>query len=335
MSTSGITIKQIADMLNISSTTVSRVLNGRARQYRISERTEQLVREAAEKHHFQPNQIALNLRLNKTNTIGLVIPDISNPFFANLARTAETALRLRDKMILLCDTNDDTVREKESLQLLMGRKVDGLLVAPVGLSGSHFESFTHIPTVFIDRYFTELPIPFVATDNFQGAYEATEYLIKKGHRHITCIQGLELTVSNRERVKGFTEAMKDHGLPMLDDQVVGDDFSIANGHSAMLKLASKNRPTAIFALNNQIAIGAMQAIHELGLRIPQDVSIISFDEQPYFELTAPPVTTVRQPVAEIGEAAVQSLFDLMEGKNVVPKLLPPALIERKSVMGID
>ncbi len=332
MNPGGTTIKEIAKLLNISSTTVSRVLNDKAEKYRISEKTAKLVREKARQLNFLPNQIAQNLRLQRTNTIGLVIPDISNPFFANLARTVEIELRKQKKLILLCDTNDDTQLENETLALLMGRKVDGLLIAPVGLSNHHFQHYSHIPTVMIDRYFEDLTIPYVATDNLFGAYEATKYLVQSGHQHIACIQGLEDAISNKERIKGFRKAIDDFEIPQQKTSILGSDFSIENGYEAT-KAILKNEtiPTAIFALNNQIAIGVMQALKEENLSIPEDISLIAFDEQPYFQLTSPPITTIRQPIEKIGQEAVKILFDIMNNKAPESKLLAPEFIKRESV----
>ena len=147
MSTKNITIKEIANELNISGTTVSRVLSGLARKYRISEKTEALVKETAKKYNFRPNQVAQNLRLQRTNTIGLLIPDIANPFFANLARMSEVALRDEGKLILLCNTNDNIDLEKDTLALITGRQVDGMLIAPVGLDSSHFHQYSTCSTM--------------------------------------------------------------------------------------------------------------------------------------------------------------------------------------------
>lgn len=336
MDSEGTTIKKIAQLLDLSITTVSRVLNGKAKQYRISQKTEDLVKETATRLNFQPNQIAQNLRLKRTNTIGLAIPDISNPFFANLARTIEIELRRQGKLILLCDTNDNTELERETLSLLIGRKVDGLLVAPVGLYSDHLKQVGQVPLVLIDRYFEDLSIPYVATDNQLGAYEATQYLIEKGHQRIACIQGLPNTISNKERIKGFSQAIKDYQLNQDNISLLGGDFSIENGYESALTLLEKTHPpTAIFTLNNQIALGAMQVIQEAGLSIPHDISLISFDEQPYFQLTNPPISTIKQPIEQIGKEAVQSLFRLMTRQAVENKLLPPTLIERASVNTIS
>ncbi len=332
MNSTGITIKELAKLLDLSPTTVSRVLSGNAKKHRISDATEKLVKETAKKYQYQPNLIARNLRLQETNTIGLVIPDISNPFFANLARMIEIELRKRGKLILLSDTHDSSDLESETLTFLFGRKVDGILVAPVGLTCEHLQRFTHVPMVMIDRYFSELSVPYVSTDNYAGAYVATQYLINKNHSQIACIQGLVNTISNKERVRGFRKAIEDHGFSSGNIEICGTDFSIENGYNTAKKLLKQaSSLTAIFTLGNQIAIGAIRAIRENGLKIPEDISIISFDDQAYFDLTYPPLTTIRQPINLIGQEAVRILFDLMDGKKPESKLLPAQLVERSSV----
>lgn len=329
MKSDGITIKEIADLLNMSGSTVSRVLSGKAKKFRISADTEELVKKTAKEHNYRPNQIARNLRLQKSNTIGLVIPDISNPFFCNLALKIETELRAKGKLILLCDTHDDSLLEKESIELLIDRQVDGLLVAPVGLSGDHFKNLSK-PVVMIDRYFEELPIPFVSTNNFSSSYEATKLFLEKGHTQISCIQGVESTISNRERVNGYKSAIKDSGKGVIE--VIGSDFTIENGYKSALELfQGAQKPTAIFSLSNQITIGVMKAARELGIKIPDDVSLVSFDDQPYFELTEPSITSVRQPVEQIGKEAVRILFELMEGNPCKSELIDAKLIQRESV----
>lgn len=329
------TLKELAEALNISTTTVSRVLTGQEKKYRISEKTADKVRAIAKAHQFAPNQIARNLRLQKTNTIGLIIPDISNPFFANLARTVEVELRKRGKMVLLCDTKDETELEKESLSLLMGRKVDGLLVAPIGKEHGHLIQQPEIPIVLIDRYFEDQALSFVTTDNFLGACIATNFLIEKGHRNIACIQGLLKTTPNESRVSGYKRAMQDYGLSNYI-KIIGKDYSIANGYESTKTLLSLPEvPTAIFSLNNQISMGVMKALKEHGLEVPGEVSLISFDDQPYFDLLSPPLTAVKQPMQEIGRAAVATLFELLEGNHPPNQMLKPLFVERGSVAPID
>lgn len=329
------TLKELATELNMSTTTVSRVLNGQEKKYRISARTAQLVRDKASAFGFAPNQIARDLRLRKTNTIGLVIPDISNPFFANLARAVEEALRKSGKMVLLCDTKDAESLEKESLQLLLARKVDGLLVAPVGNHWEHLAAISKVPLVLIDRYFERSKLPYVATDNYMGAYDACLHLIDQGHRSIACIQGLINTSTNTDRLAGFKAALLEKNMIVNETLLVGDDYSEQNGFQATQQLLNADpRPTAIFALSNQIAIGALKAIAAAGLRVPEDISLLSYDEQSYFDLLSTPLTAVKQPMVEIGKKAVELLFDLLEGKSSQSHALKPQLIIRSSVKAI-
>lgn len=331
MSSKPITIKELAAHLKMSSTTVSRVLNGQAKKYRISDKTVAIVKKYASEYRFQPNQIAQNLRLQKTNTIGLIVPDISNPFFANLARTLSTELRAQNKLILLGDTNDDLDLEKETLQLLAGRKVDGILITPVGINMHHFKPFKHIPTVFIDRYFEKGDIPFSTVDNHLAAYQATSYFLKNNHRQIACIQGLPNSITNKERVAGFQSAVA-HYSDDVKTTIIGKDFGLENGYFSLRTLLEKEEiPTAILTFSNQIAIGAMKAIKEAGLIIPHDISLISFDEQPYFQLTAPPITTIQQPITEIAKNAVKMLMDMIAGQKVDNCILRPKLVIRESV----
>ncbi len=328
------TIKELANELNMSTTTVSRVLTGQEAKYRISAKTAQRVRDKIDSLGFSPNQIARNLRLKVTNTIGLAIPDISNPFFANLARSVEEELRKAGKMVLLCDTKDSTAIEMESLELLMSRKVDGLLVAPVGDQWEHLSKI-NVPMILIDRHFDNGQFPYVSTDNHNGAYVACNHLLSNGHREIACIQGLPDTSANQERLSGYKEALSTHQVSVNEAYIVGNDYSVDNGYRETKNLLNTSQPpSAIFALNNQIAIGALKAINELDLKVPDDISLISFDEQPYFELLSPPLTAVKQPMGAIGKKAVELLFDRMAGKDVESCLLNPELIIRSSVKTI-
>ncbi len=161
-------------------------------------------------------------------------------------------------------------------------------------------------------------------------------MINKKHKHIACIQGLVDTVSNKERVRGFKKAIEDYGISSENIEIYGSDFSVDDGYNTVKKLLDQATfPTAIFTLGNPIAIGAMRAIKEKDLKIPDEISIISFDDQPYFELISPPLTTIRQPIDLIGKEAVHILFDLIDGKKPESKLLSPLLVERSSVKGME
>ncbi|MBN1845922.1 MAG: LacI family DNA-binding transcriptional regulator [Sedimentisphaerales bacterium] len=330
------TLQAIASRLGVSVTTVSRVLNGRARQYRISEKTEQAVLAVADKHHYAPNHLARSLRINKTFTLGLVIPDISNPFFAGLARHVEGEARGVGYAVLLCDSEENTAIELESLRLLQGRKVDGIIICPVGRRGEHLERLYRqgLPLVVVDRYFPRRKLPYVTSDNFGGAFSAVTYLIEKGHRRIACIQGIPDSASNRDRVAGYQKALDEHGL-LAESCLVGDHFGERNGYiQTKLLLQRTVRPTAVFAAGNLITLGCLQALAEEGLRVPEDMSIISFDDQPYFAFLATPLTSVAQRYAAMGEIAVQRLLNQIDTANgQAPEgiVLPTEFRERGSV----
>ncbi|NLF07918.1 MAG: LacI family transcriptional regulator [Pirellulaceae bacterium] len=332
-----ITLKRIADQLGISVTTVSRALGGQARRYRISRETEQSVKNLARSLDFSPNQLARGLRLKKTSTIGLVIPDVSNPFFATIVRQIALGARNRGYSLIICDSQDSEKQEIESLGLLRGRGVEGIVLCPVGLSAGHLAKFEEgdLPLVLVDRYFPGLRLPYVASDNFGGAGRATTYLLDKGHRRIACLQGLQGTSPNEDRLRGYRAALSDHGIPADDGLIAGDSFGEQGGY-VTTKLLLKTAPdfTAIFAFSNLISLGAIRALSEEGLRVPEDVSIVSFDDQPYAAYLAAPMTTVAQPTQEMGEIAVRLLFDRIRAPRHVVQggvLLPTNLMERSSV----
>jgi len=331
------TLKNIAEKLGFSETTVSRALSGQAAKYRISAETEDAILSLARELHFAPNQLAQSLRLQKTHTIGLMIPDISNPFFANIARNIEKEARKSGYSVILADTEEMESIEIESLRLLRGRKVDGLVVSPVGQHSGHLEKLfaVEMPLVLIDRYFPESPIPYVASDNYGGAHQAVSHLIQYGHSRIACIQGLENTIPNVERIRGYRQAHADAAVELDETLIVGDSFGFQNGYVEMkLLLGHRPRPTAVFAVSNLISLGAISALAEEGLNVPDDVSIVSFDDQPYSALLSTPMTTVAQQNEQIGSLAVKMLFNQIESKHLPdPKgvLVPTRLIVRKSV----
>lgn len=337
MKSSNITLKSIAERLNVSVTTVSRVLNGKSDRYRISKETQRLIHQAAKDLHYSPNQLARGLRLRRTNTIGYIIPDISNPFFAGIAKSVEKSARKLGYSIILCDSEESTEIEENLLQIMLDRKVDGLIISPVGLEVSHLRSISqkNIPIVLLDRYFPDLNIPFVTSDNYQGSIEAVSMLIENGHTRIACIQGLRNTSPNNDRVKGYIDAHKKHDLPIDKNLIVGDSFGEENGYIETKLLLKQNiLPTAIFAVSNLISLGAIRAIAEEGLKIPNDISMISFDDQPYSSFLSTPMTTVSQQSTQIGQIAIKLLIDQIEsGRQLEPKgiFLPTKLVIRDSV----
>lgn len=337
-------LKDIAKITGVSPTTVSRVLNGKAKAYRISLPTNELVVQTAAEIGYIPNQTARGLRIKKSNTIGLILPNITNPFFSRIASAIESAARSMGFSIILSDSQHDQSLEIESIRTLMSRNVDGLIVLPMGQDSKYLKLVidSGIPLVIADRYFSDLNCPQVISDNYQGAFNATEHLVDNNHRYIACIQGRQNTSVNNERLKGYSDAMKKHQLKINSSFIVGDDFGAQNGYVSMKILQSVHpRPTAIFAFSNLIALGAVKAMRENNMSFPNNISMIAFDnDQPLLEYLATPISTVAQQTDEIGQIAFKLLMTLInqneEQSEVFDKepnivTLPTKIIKRESV----
>jgi LacI family transcriptional regulator len=223
------------------------------------------------------------------------------------------------------------------LQQAMSRNIEGLIIVPCGNHRKHIKQLHDqgLPVICIDRYFEELDIPFVSTDNYDGGYTATKYLIENGHSLISCIQGVQQSTPNKLRVKGFQDAMEKAGF--LKYNIVGDDFSVQNGYlETRLLLQQKERPTAIFTLSNTIAMGCMKALKEMNVRVPEDISLITFDDHPYLDYLETPLSCIAQPVSDISKIAVKFLFSRLNNSDVKINqvLLKPEIKIKKSVRSI-
>ena len=335
-------IRELADILNLSVTTVSRVLNGKSKAFRISSQTSEKVLKAASEMNYSANKIARGLKLEKTETLGLIIPDVANPFFASIAKIIDIEARKNGYSLILCDSLDDIHTEKELLLLLQNRKVDGLIIAPVGNAFEHIEQIRDMgtPVMVVDRYFPRSTIPYVTTNNYSGACKATEYIISQGHTRIACIQGVKNTTPNSDRVKGYTDTLEKYHIPFVQEYLTGEDFGIDNGYKHAMKLLvlpENKKPTAIFALSNLISLGILKAARELNIEIPDQLSLVSFDEQPYSAYLACPMTTVEQIREDMASMAVKGLLEMIHNQKIdshINILLEPRLIIRDSVKKI-
>lgn len=305
------TLKSIAAELHLSIGTVSRILNGKAKEFRISKETVELVERYAQKKGYTPNLIAKGLQASKTFTIGLMIPDIANPFFAVMAKHIERAASLANYSILLIDAEESTEKEEKEVEIMMSRKVDGIIAAPVGKTVDHFHKIVKagIPLVFVDRYFTSCTIPYVSSDNRRGAYEATKHLVDNGHTRIGLIKGDIATEPVIERLKGYRKALEDAGIPYTETYETGNEFSFENGLASANKLLSmEKRPSALLCMSNLLGLGALKAIHDNGLEVPGQISLIIYDDQPYAAYLNPPITTVKQDSEQMGKLAIDFIL---------------------------
>ncbi len=336
-----ITLKDIAAKHSLSVSVVSRVLSGQAADYGISAKTAKAVQATAKKLNYQPNQLARSLRMAKTNTLGLVIPDVSNMFFAGLARSISSAAGAAGYSVILYDAQECEAIESQAVETLLNRMIDGIIISPVGKSPAHILNIDkeHCPVVLLDRYFPGTDIPFVTSDNYGGALKATRYLLENGHRSIGFIQGLPETQPSVERLRGYSAALREYGIRSRKDNIIGYDFSRNNGYESTLAfLKRKVPPTALFLVSNQVALGALDALAERNLRIPEDISIIVFDDRPYFTHLKAPLTAVKQNVADLGKHAMELLQKSIDGQShndIQGITVPTKLVIRQSVTGFE
>jgi LacI family transcriptional regulator len=332
-----VTLHDIAKQAGVSVSTVSRVLNKKSVNSRISKQTEKLILKTAKELNYRPNQLARGLRLKRTHTIGLVVPDIANPFFAFIIKSVQTVSHKLGYTLVVCDTDENLPLEIEHSQMLLSKGVDGLIVLPVGQKFSHLEGLLRngVPLVVVDRSFTGLNSSTVVIDNHAGAFEATELLIKNGHRRSAIIQGLPDTFTASGRLQGFLDAHAKYGIPVDRRLIVGRDFRKETGYiETKFLLSLEDRPTAIFTTGDLITLGALEAIMEEGVEVPRDVSIVAFDDIESASYFRCPITAVAQPKENMGEIAVKLLLEQIRNpNNFEPKriVLKPKLIIRESV----
>ena len=328
-------LSTIAERLGVSVTTVSRVLSGNAGKYRISKATEARIRAEADRCNYAPSLVAQSLRSRQTKTIGLLTPSLANPYFAEMSSFIISEVHRRGFTTIVIDTMENESNFNEGLTKLVARQVDGIIAVPCGQDHTMVDGVNSnfVPVVLVDRYYENFPLPYVTTNNYKGGYDATRLLIDAGHRSIACIQGVRTSAPNNERVRGYRDAMEEAGLKEFEF-VAGNEFSIQNGYlETKLLLSRQLKPTAIFALSNNISLGVIKAIREAGLRIPEDLSLLSFDNYTYMDYMEPPLTRVGQPVEDMAILAAKILFDRIEGiaPGASQLRLSPTIIQGASV----
>ncbi|MCI1683415.1 MAG: LacI family transcriptional regulator [Bacteroides sp.] len=328
------TLDDIVAITGYSKTTISRVINGKSEEYRISESTKNNILQVIKELNYEPNIIAQTLRNNISKTIGLLVPHIDNPFFANIASIVIREAQNFNYTVMLIDTLEDPKQEEKAIDSLLARNIDGIILVPSGDNPLYLEEIAaRKPLILIDRYFTGHDLPYVSTDNYEGAYQATKLLLESGHKRILCIQGPEISITTKERVRGYKEAM--YNISNQEDLMIkGNDFSIQNGYiETKLAITSTDRPTAIFAQSSTILLGTIKALNEHKIKVPEDISLISFDDNLYLDFLNPPITRIAQPVTSIGIIAVKMLMqNITEGSQIHSNiLLRPNIIKRESI----
>lgn len=323
-------IKDVAAEAGVSVATVSRVLNGHPS---VSPDARTRVLAAVEALGYRPNAVARSLRTDQTHTLGLVISDVLNPYFTALARSVEEAARAHGYSVIIGNADERPELQDHHVRMLLDRRIDGLLVSPTdGGSPQILEAArAGVPMVFVDRWIPGVDVPVVRTDGGPAVRDLVAHLYRLGHRKLAIIAGPAATTTGNERVEAFREALREHGLPLPDAYIGQGDFQAASGRRATARfLALSEPPEVIFAADNLMALGALDAIRARGMRIPQDIGIAAFDDIPWFVHTDPPITAISQPTGELGRAAVLALVDVIEGRPPQSVALPARLVVRRS-----
>ena len=332
------TIRDVAALAGVSYTTVSHVVNN-SRPVRADKRDRVLAAVAELK--FVPSAVARSLKSRATGTIGMLVPSNTNPYFAEIAQGIEGFFRRHGYCVFLCNSDNDIATQREWLRVLHEKRVDGLIVASVGDEAAAAEALTHadVPIVVIDRPIAGVRADRVQVDHEAGAAMATRHLIGLGHQRIACIAGPDTTSVSASRMNGFLMAMADHALPVPREAIAVGDFSSPGGYAAAVTLFRDYAPSAIVTGNDVMAIGALRAAAERGMRVPEDCSIIGFDDIEMSRYVYPALSTVGQAIVRLGETAATSLLDRISGRvtgdprelTLLPKLLlressaPPGL----------
>jgi DNA-binding LacI/PurR family transcriptional regulator len=326
------TMNDVARVANVSIATVSHVINGT--RFVSAERVER-VHDAMRELGYVPDATARSLRIGRTDTIGLVVPDNSNPFFAALARWIEEAGFESGYTTILANSNERPDREHRYVSTLVSKRVDGLILSPSRGDHSTLSRLlqnANLPVVVVDRDAALPNADVVLYDNEGGSQEATKYLIELGHRSIACVAGPADASSATDRAAGFRKAIADAGLP--EQPVVEADFHFTGGREATARLLDTgHRFTALFAANDLMAAGAVRELHSRGISVPGDISVVGFDDAPLAEMVFPALTTMRQPLEDMAHAAVSLLLSRVtsgDGGAPVRKILATSLVVRES-----
>lgn len=332
-----VTIKDIAKRSGVSATTVSRIINNKAEGIR--QETRERVLKVIEEMNYRPNSIARSMVTKRTNTIGLIIPSITNPFFPEVVRGVEDVANASQYNVFLGNTDSSFRKEVDYLELMKEKNVDGIIFT--GPHESQDEEFYDsmqeykIPIVLMDRGQQVEHFSGVYTDNVKGGYLATKHLLDLSHRRIGLITGPSNTFSSHERLQGCVKALHEYGLPVDESLILSGNYLLEEGYEAAKVLLQK-QVTAIFAFNDLMAYGVYRAAFEMGLSVPEDLSVVGYDNLPYNQLLVPPLTTIDQSAYQMGETAAKLLLNELNNKKAEKKqvIKEPTLIIKGSTQSL-
>jgi LacI family transcriptional regulator len=332
------TIKDVAKRAGVAISTVSAVIN---RSAPVSEETIARVERVIAETGYMPHGAAQSLRSGQSRVIGLIVPDMENPHFAAVAEVVETACLKAGYMAAVYSTHEDDDREREILRMMRAQRVAGLIIIPTRSDAEHgarLLAAIHVPTVLLDSFVEGMPFDVVKLDNRAAGRMATDYLLDAGHRRIAVTVGRETIATGNDRLGGYLDAHAARGIAVDPSLQLPGRFNQHLAHDSTLTVMSRpDRPTAVFALSNMMALGVYYALRELGLRVPEDVSVVSIDDFAFAAIMNPPPTVVAAPVSAMAERAIEVLFGELETRakpSGVRQLFSPALIVRDSARAI-
>jgi len=316
-----VSIKDIARHLGVSTALVSYVLNNKAG--RVSAEMAEKIRQAAAELHYRPNLIARSLQSGKTNMLGLIVADISNPFFSQIARIIEDEAKRSGYTVVFGSNDENAEKSQAILDALVNRQVDDLIIAPAEFTEPQLKALQekHVPFVLIDRYFKDIQANCVRIDNYRAAYNAVEHLIKAGSRRIAMLAYDTGMQHIADRIEGYKDALKDNGIDFLDSWLVRASYHHLEDESAsgMQKLLLPQPAVdAFFFATNSLAIQGIRQIMRLNIKVPDELAVISFDEADAFDFFYAPITFVRQSLEDIGRHAVQLALESIGARQPAP-----------------
>jgi DNA-binding LacI/PurR family transcriptional regulator len=327
-------LHEVAKLAGVSPSTVSRALS---RPEMVSEGTRARVEEAVRRLKYRPSRVARRLRVERglSGLVGLVIPDLQNPFFAELARGAEDVAQARGYTVLIGNADEDLEKETRYLEVMRSESVDGIMLPPSsGVNSAAIEMWREgMPLVCVDRRIAGVDVDTVVVDNARGAYDAVAHLIGLGHRRIGFLEGIPGISTSRERLQGYRAALGDHGIEAGRELTRSGDSRRESGRRLGEDLLGQpDRPHALLVGNGMMTLGVLEAIRGLGLRIPEDIAVVGYDDMPWAPVLTPPLTVVRQPGYELGSRAMELLLGRIAdpGRSTTAISLQPELVVRGS-----
>jgi DNA-binding LacI/PurR family transcriptional regulator len=328
-------LQEVARQAKVSIATVSRVLN---KSDKVVPETRAVVEQALRDLDYRPSRVARRLRMKDghAHLVGLIIPDIQNPFYAEIARGVEDAAYANRYALLLCNSDENLEKERFYLDVMLDESVDGLVLPPFDETDAAVVDIvkTGMPVVCVDRSLSKVKTDLVEVDNHRGALDAVNHLLDKGHKQIGLIEGRADVSTSRERRRGYLDALAARGIAPRKELMRAGDFKQESGRVLTNELLDLRKPpTALFVCNNLMTVGALGALHQRGLRVPQDVAVVGFDDLPWAEALDPPPTVVRQPAYEVGKQAMELLLKrIIEPTRpaVTVRLLPELVVRRST-----